>query len=234
MTRADGSEFPAAVTITPVAGADPPRLTLYVRNLGVQDRAEAARAEADERFQRLFRDGPAAVALIDVGGRLTEVNPAFCKLAGRTPAELIGRDATEVLRDPGDAQEAPWRAGAHQPGPLFANRRVERPDGRSTTVHITASLVRDGAGAAIHWICQCTPPALADAVPLADGEPLSYRERQVLGLLARGHDGPAIAERLGLAPETVRSYAGGAREKMGAKTRTEAVALALARGEITV
>jgi DNA-binding CsgD family transcriptional regulator len=56
----------------------------------------------------------------------------------------------------------------------------------------------------------------------------------VLGLLARGHDGPAIADRLGLAPETVRSYAGSARAKIGAKTRTEAVALALARGEITL
>jgi DNA-binding CsgD family transcriptional regulator len=94
--------------------------------------------------------------------------------------------------------------------------------------------VRDGAGAPIHWICQCTPPTLGDAASLPDSESLSYRERQVLGLLARGHDGPAIAGRLGLAPETVRSYAGSAREKMGAKTRTEAVALALARGEITL
>ncbi|MEA2154587.1 MAG: hypothetical protein QOE11_727, partial [Solirubrobacteraceae bacterium] len=72
MTRADGSEFPAAVTITPVAGAEPPRLTLYVRNLGVHDRAEAARREAEERFELLFRDGPAAVALIDVDGRLSD------------------------------------------------------------------------------------------------------------------------------------------------------------------
>jgi PAS domain S-box-containing protein len=234
MTRADGSEFPAAVTITPVAGADPPRLTLYVRNLGVHDRAEAARREADERFQRLFRDGPAAVVLIDVDGRLTDVNPAFCKLAGRTPSALIGRDATEVLRDGGDAHEAPWQGGAERPGPLFANRRVARPDGRSATVHITASLVRDVAGAPLQWICHCAPPAVADASSLPDSEPLSYRERQVLGLLAQGHDGPAIADRLGLAPETVRSYAGSAREKMGAKTRTEAVALALARGEISL
>jgi DNA-binding CsgD family transcriptional regulator len=67
-----------------------------------------------------------------------------------------------------------------------------------------------------------------------DSEPLSYRERQVLGLLAQGHDGPAIAERLSLSPETVRSYANAAREKLGAKTRTEAVALALVAGEISI
>jgi DNA-binding NarL/FixJ family response regulator len=67
-----------------------------------------------------------------------------------------------------------------------------------------------------------------------DGEPLSYRERQVLGLLAHGHDGPAIAGRLNLSPETVRSYSQSARDKLGAKTRTEAVALALVRGEISL
>ena len=56
----------------------------------------------------------------------------------------------------------------------------------------------------------------------------------MLGLLAHGLDGPAIAERLGLSAETVRSYAGSARAKTGAKTRTEAVALALVRGEISL
>jgi DNA-binding CsgD family transcriptional regulator len=71
-----------------------------------------------------------------------------------------------------------------------------------------------------------------DSAP--DSDPLSYRERQVLGLLAHGQDGPQIAERLGLSPETVRSYAQSARDKLGAKTRTEAVALALVRGEISV
>jgi DNA-binding CsgD family transcriptional regulator len=67
-----------------------------------------------------------------------------------------------------------------------------------------------------------------------NGEPLSYRERQVLGLLASGQDGPAIADRLSLSSETVRSYSQSARQKLGAKTRTEAVALALVRGEISI
>jgi PAS domain S-box-containing protein len=217
-----------------VIGSDSPSLTLYVRNLAVQDRAEAARRDAEERFERLFRDGAAAAVLIDLGGRLTDANPAFCKLAGRTALELVGRDAGVILADAGDAHEAPWQTGTDRPGPLTATRRIERPDGRSLTVQITASLVRDGAGTALHWIAQCLPRGLGDVAEAPEGEPLSYRERQVLGLLAHGHDGPAIAERLGLSPETVRSYANSARTKMSAKTRTEAVALALARGEITL
>jgi DNA-binding CsgD family transcriptional regulator len=98
---------------------------------------------------------------------------------------------------------------------------------------MTASIVRDASGVPVQWLCHCA--ALQVGSPdLAESEPLSYRERQVLGLLAGGLDGPAIAERLGLSPETVRSYANSAREKLGARTRTHAVALALASGEISL
>lgn len=234
LMRADGSEFPAELRITAIAAEERTGLMLYLRNLALQDRAEAARREAEARFERLFHDGPVAAVAIDLNGRLTEVNPAFCKLSTRNPPALIGRDAAEVLAEGGDAHEAPWQSGTDRPGPLTAARRVVRPDGQSVPVQVTVSLVRDAAGAPSHWLCQCIPKLLdgVDAAP--DGEPLSYRERQVLGLLAHGHDGPAVAERLGLSPETVRSYANSAREKLGAKTRTEAVALALVRGEISL
>jgi PAS domain S-box-containing protein len=234
LMRADGSEFPAELRISAVQAGEATRLIFYLRNLALQDRAEAARREAEERFERLFRDGPVAGVAIDLQGRITDVNPAFCKLAIREAPALIGRAAAEVLAEAGDAHEAPWQSGTDRPGPLSAARRVTRPDGQAVPVQLTASLVRDASGAPSHWLCQCTPKLLAGVEAAPDGEPLSYRERQVLSLLAHGHDGPAIAERLSLAPETVRSYGQSAREKLGAKTRTEAVALALVRGEISL
>jgi PAS domain S-box-containing protein len=237
MARADSSEFPAELRLAAIEGQDPGRFMLSVRNLGVQERAEAARRQAEERFERIFSDGATAIAVIDMSGRLAHVNSAFCALAGRTTLDLQGRDASDVLEDAGDAHEAPWPAGTERPGPVRATRRIERADGRTVTVHTTASVARDAAGTPLHWICQCIPQGLGGPFAAgigAGGEPLSYRERQVLGLLARGHDGPAIADRRGLSPETVRSYANSARQKIGAKTRTEAVALALARGEITL
>jgi PAS domain S-box-containing protein len=234
LMRADGSEFPAELRITPVRAGETTRLMLYVRNLALHDRAEAARREAEERFERLFRDGPAAAVAIDLQGRITDVNPAFCKLAARDAPALIGRDASEVMAEAGDAHEAPWRNGTDRPGPLTCARRVIRPDAQAVPVQLTASLVRDAAGTPSHWLCQASPKLLAGVESAPDGEPLSYRERQVLGLLAHGQDGPAIAERLGLSPETVRSYAQSARDKLGAKTRTEAVALAIVRGEISL
>jgi DNA-binding CsgD family transcriptional regulator len=56
---------------------------------------------------------------------------------------------------------------------------------------------------------------------------LSAREREVVDLLADGLSGAQIAERLVLSPETVRTHIRNAMTKLGASTRTQAVAIAL-------
>ncbi|MDP8942862.1 MAG: helix-turn-helix transcriptional regulator [Actinomycetota bacterium] len=76
-------------------------------------------------------------------------------------------------------------------------------------------------------------PAAASAPP-AYGGALSRREREVLGLLAMGASGPEIAERLFISPATVRTHIGNAITKLGAKTRTQAIALALQQRAITL
>ena len=57
---------------------------------------------------------------------------------------------------------------------------------------------------------------------------LSPREREILGLLAEGLTGQAIAERLFLSPETVRTHVRNATTKLGASTRVQAVAIVVA------
>lgn len=55
----------------------------------------------------------------------------------------------------------------------------------------------------------------------------SKREREVLALLARGSTDVKIAETLGLSPATVQTHVRNAKAKLGARTRAQAVALAL-------
>jgi DNA-binding CsgD family transcriptional regulator len=62
--------------------------------------------------------------------------------------------------------------------------------------------------------------------------PLTRREREILGALAEGMSGAQIAEQLVLSPETIRTHVRNAMSKLGATTRSQAVALALQRGEI--
>jgi DNA-binding CsgD family transcriptional regulator len=63
--------------------------------------------------------------------------------------------------------------------------------------------------------------------------PLTRREREILGLLAEGMSGVQIASKLVLSPETVRTHVRNAMAKLGASTRSQAVALALQQQEIS-
>jgi two-component system response regulator DesR len=58
-------------------------------------------------------------------------------------------------------------------------------------------------------------------------KPLSEREREVLRLLAEGGSYVEIGSTLFLSPDTVRAHAQRAMTKLGARTRTQAVAVAL-------
>ena len=79
-------------------------------------------------------------------------------------------------------------------------------------------------------------PALAGQAllnPRAGGTLLTPRERQVLELLAEGLSHEEIGERLGISGETVRTHLLTASVRLGAATRTPAVATALRLGLIS-
>ena len=60
----------------------------------------------------------------------------------------------------------------------------------------------------------------------------SKREREILALLAKGSTDVKIAEILNLSPATVQTHVRNAKAKLGARTRAQAVALALVGGLI--
>jgi DNA-binding NarL/FixJ family response regulator len=61
---------------------------------------------------------------------------------------------------------------------------------------------------------------------------LSRRESEILSLLAGGLTGEQIAQRLVLSPETIRTHIRNAMEKLDARSRVQAVVIALERDEI--
>jgi DNA-binding NarL/FixJ family response regulator len=64
-------------------------------------------------------------------------------------------------------------------------------------------------------------------------EELTTREHEVLKMMAAGLDNYDIAEKLGIGYGTVRSHVRGVLEKLGARSRLQAVALARETGLIT-
>jgi PAS domain S-box-containing protein len=61
---------------------------------------------------------------------------------------------------------------------------------------------------------------------------LTLREQESLRLVAMGMTTTAAAERLGISPETVRTHVRNAMNKLGARTRAQAIAVAMRDGEI--
>lgn len=69
---------------------------------------------------------------------------------------------------------------------------------------------------------------------MADFEPLSPREIEVLDLIARGYPNKAIALELGISEHTVKFHVGSVLGKLNAASRSEAVAIAVRHGIVTV
>lgn len=73
-------------------------------------------------------------------------------------------------------------------------------------------------------------PELAVAALTGRGNPLTAREREVLGMAAAGAPAKEIAARLFLATGTVRNYLSSSMGKTGARTRIEAIRIAREAG----
>jgi two-component system, NarL family, nitrate/nitrite response regulator NarL len=82
-------------------------------------------------------------------------------------------------------------------------------------------------------LCEDAQAGIAEEIRLrerAERPLLSARERQVLGLVADGLNGPEIARRLQIAPSTVRTHMDHLYAKLDASERAELVAKAMRRG----
>ena len=74
---------------------------------------------------------------------------------------------------------------------------------------------------------------LGSALEAVKAEPsLTPREREIFQLLARGLTAPQVAEELVLAPTTVRKHVQNGMARIGARTRLQALSMAIKRGEI--
>jgi DNA-binding NarL/FixJ family response regulator len=71
-------------------------------------------------------------------------------------------------------------------------------------------------------------PALSSSIVLDEGErTLTSRQREILQMLADGRQTDAVARELGLSTETVRTHTKRILAKLGADTRTQAVAIGI-------
>ena len=96
-----------------------------------------------------------------------------------------------------------------------------------------ADLVRQGLLAHSH---EEADDSVEDAAPVADASPehLTLREREVLEMMMEGLSNKEIAACLNISAHTVKFHISSILGKLGASTRTEAAAIGLRRGLITI
>lgn len=142
------------------------------------------------------------------------------RLAARYPdaAQVLLLDGPDAYQPPDAELARPWAAllrDATADEILAALRAVTR-----------GLVVLDPAIARVSLVRAPTPVRYLDEL----GESLTERETEVLQLLALGLPNKTIATRLGISEHTAKFHVGSIMAKLGAQSRTEAVALAARRG----
>src|SRR4051794_26212257 len=235
-----GTRIPVEVRSTPIR-LDGTVIALHavMRDMTDRNRVEAALRESEERFRLAFESAPIGMALVAVPeGRWLRVNAALCELLDYEQDELVGMSFRD-LTHPDDLEADLARTDAMKRGelgPFEVEKRYLRKDASVVWTQVNASLVFGANGEPIYSIAQfqdITERKRAELIAAqarrrnADGGPLTPREREVLALLAEGLTSADAAAQLGLSAETIETHVRRALRKLGARSRTHAVALAL-------
>ena len=115
---------------------------------------ETARSEAT--FEAAFDGALVGMCLTDLDGRHLRVNRVFADMLGRTPEELTGLTSQDVTHpdDVVPGEELRRKVVTGELSGLRQSQRFLRPDGTAVHVELSSAVVRDAAGAPLHFSAQ--------------------------------------------------------------------------------
>ena len=184
-------------------------------------------------FWLVFERSANPMALIDEDRRLVADNAAAAALWDGEASELIGRSIDEtIVASEREQAAAQWRAFLLS-GDYAGERDLVRRDGSLVHIHFAARLADIGGRRLALYVAVRSPDEVKGrTVRGGASAPLTEREREVVTLIALGHDTRAIAAAMHISPETVRTHVRNAMAKLGSHTRAQLVASAMCAGAI--
>ena len=111
-------------------------------------RVERTLRESEERFRAAFDQAVVGMVLADLKGRVLRANDAFCRIVGRAPEELIGRDSSSYTHpdDIGRNIDHVQRLKMTSAGNAVYEKRYLRKDGSIVWTQINLSPTSDASG----------------------------------------------------------------------------------------
>ncbi len=148
----DGHTVPTWLSVAKVHGArgEPLAMVGVVRDLTERRQAAEALEESEQRFRRVFEQGPLGMSIVDLERRFVRVNAAYCQMTGFTEEELVGRsfDAITHPEDRIDGEAAIARLFDGEVPAFVREKRYVRKDGSLMWIRLTASVLQGNDGKA--------------------------------------------------------------------------------------
>jgi len=121
-------------------------------DISERKRADAALRESEERFRRVFEEGPLGLAFVGKDYRFLKVNGALCQMVGYAEEELLQLSFADITH-PDDLAADMELAGRLFKGdiPFYQLRKRYLSKNREIIwISLTASLIRDREGQPMH------------------------------------------------------------------------------------
>jgi PAS domain S-box-containing protein len=180
-----------------------------------------------------FRSSLVPMVIADDDRRYVAANAAACLLL-RLPEQEVCRLRIEDLTPPENRSQVAslWEAFRRE-GMQRGTFELMMPDGARVRVEYSATADVEPHK---HLSILMFPPGASADHPVAAGERalLTTRERQVLTMVAMGMGSSWIASALGLSTSTVESHVRHCFDKLAARNRAHAIAIAIQAGEISL
>ncbi|KYC38374.1 hybrid sensor histidine kinase/response regulator [Scytonema hofmannii PCC 7110] len=109
--------------------------------VSARNAAQEALQQSEAWFRAIVENSSMGIALVEMHGRIADINPALCQMLGYSQQELCGKNFTDYIFNHADDLELYQELLSKVRKRLDMERRILHRDGRLIWVHLSISLI---------------------------------------------------------------------------------------------